>query len=125
MDPKYWVVGAMFGGTEDQLPSFLERGYWYCWDPKYNKDIPDRVRELFPQIEAGDRIAVKRLLGTGAAQIEVRALGVVKVVDQNEWRVYVDWLVTDLARRVPIKGAVSSLNGPYEPSPWVAEVFRI
>lgn len=56
MSNNYWVVGAAWGGTEDALPPFLERGYWYCWDPKY--DTQDSVsanvkaqRELFKQIK--------------------------------------------------------------------------
>ena len=125
MNPQYWVVGAMFGGKDDQLPRFLKRGYWYCWDPKDSINIPERVGQLFPQIAVGDRIAVKKLLGIGSKEIEIRALGVVKDVDKTEWRVYVEWLVTSIQRNVPHKGCVGSLNGPFQPSAWVSEVFCI
>ena len=110
--PQYWLVGAMWGGTDDALSMFIKRGYWYCWDPKINPDIPDVVKFCFPKILAGDRLAVKKMLGQGSPSIEIRALGIVKDVDYSEWRVYVDWLVTDLNRQVPIKNHMGSIHGP-------------
>jgi hypothetical protein len=26
--PNYWVVGAMWGGHDDRLETFIRRGYW-------------------------------------------------------------------------------------------------
>lgn len=55
---KYWVVGAMFGGSDDAFDSFMKRGYWYCWDPRANSnDEPSIVRqqEKVRQIEPGDK----------------------------------------------------------------------
>jgi hypothetical protein len=122
----YWVVGAMFGGNEDYLPVFLRRGYWYCWDPRHNIDIPSEVETRFPQIRTGDRIAVKRMLGRGSSEIEIRALGIVTDVDPAEWRVYVNWVVTGLARRVPIHGCAGSLHGPFQADDgWTREVFQL
>jgi hypothetical protein len=121
----YWVVGAMFGGTDDQLQNFIRRGYWYCWDPRHG-EVPAAVQSLFPQIRVGDRIAVKRLLGKGASDIEIRALGIVRDVDLDEWRIYVNWLVSDLARRVPMHGCAGSIHGPYEADEnWTRQVFQI
>ncbi|MBU3055801.1 hypothetical protein [Pseudomonas indica] len=123
---QYWVVGAMFGGNEDNLATFIRRGYWYCWDPRRNQEIPQSVASRFPQIQIGDRIAAKRLLGAGSKEIEIRALGIVTDVDCNEWRVYVNWVVPVLARRVPLHGCAGSLHGPYEESDgWVREVFQL
>jgi hypothetical protein len=85
----YWVVGAMFGGTEDQLDSFIRRGYWYCWDPQKNVSIPAEIQNRFPQVRIDDRIAVKRMSGRGATEIEIKALGIVNDVDYDEWRIYV------------------------------------
>src|SRR5687768_10938294 len=98
VEMQYWVVGAMFGGSEDQLPLFLRRGYWYCWDPKENVDLPSAVSGRFPLIRIGDRIAVKKMLGIGSNEIEIRSIGIVTDVDQKEWRVYVNWLVPELDR---------------------------
>ncbi|MNJ61806.1 hypothetical protein D3C77_576120 [compost metagenome] len=115
----------MFGGHEDQLATFLRRGYWYCWDPKENKEIPQAAQNLFPKMKAGDRIAVKKMLGTGSRNIAIRAIGVITEVELNEWRVYVRWLVDDLQREVPIKGCMGSIHGPFEPSDWRDSVFSI
>jgi hypothetical protein len=125
MEPQYWVVGAMFGGKEDQLESFVRRGYWYCWDPRVNPEIPAAIEDLFPRIRVGDRLAVKKMLGRGSQSIQVRALGIVTDVDATEWRVYVNWLVEGLTREVPIRGCMGSLHGPFEASDWRASVFEI
>ncbi len=125
MIPQYWVVGAMFGGKDDSLDKFIRRGYWYCWDPRFNLTIPPAVAELFPRIEMGDRLAVKKMLGQGSSSMVIRALGVVTDIDLEEWRVYVRWLVTDLVREAPIKGCMGSIHGPFMPSDWRNGVFYI
>jgi hypothetical protein len=134
---NYWVVGAMWGGSDDVLGTFLKRGYWYCWDPKVECDLTSDAgnsgnsvksqRERFLKIKAGDRIAVKKMLGQGATEIEIRALGIVKEVDYDEWRAYVIW-ITDkqFSRKVPIKGCTASVHGPYQNTDsWVQNVFCI
>lgn len=130
--PKYWIVGAMWGGEEDVLPTFITRGYWYCWDVKEDGPEPSpgnsvgAQRERFRQIERDDRIAVKKLLGRGASEMEIRALGIVKDIDPDEWRVYVDWLPVEVKRKVPLAGCVAAVHGPYEASdPWIHQVFHI
>lgn len=123
----YWVVGAMFDGSEDNLDSFIRRGYWYCWDPRHNAAVPAEVESRFPQqVQVDDRIAVKRMLGRGATEIEVRALGIVSDVDHDEWRIYVRWVLTNLARRVPLHGCAGSIHGPFDARDgWVREVFQL
>lgn len=124
----YWVVGAMFGGQDDQCEMFVRRGYWYCWDPKKprDRDIPEEVQERFRKVQVGDRIAVKRLLGRGSSEIEIRALGIVTDIDLNEWWVYVNWLLTGIERRVQIHGCVGSIHGPYDYNDdWTRAVFCI
>lgn len=120
---SYWVVGAMFGGHEDQYDRFIRRGYWYCWEPGQS-NIPAETHSRFEQIRTGDRIAIKRLLGRGSTEIEIRALGVVTDVDLDEWRVYVDWISQGLARRVPLHGCAGSIHGPFEHGDdWINAVF--
>ncbi len=121
----YWVVGAMFGGQDDQLDMFVRRGYWYCWDPG-DPNIPPEVQARFPQIEVEDRIAVKQLLGRGSPEIEIRALGIVTDIDLTEWRVYVNWLLTGLERRVALHGCAASIHGPFDyDDEWTRRVFCI
>ena len=48
--------------------------------------------------------------------MEVRALGIVKDIDFEEWRVYVDWKVQfkHLERIVDLHGWSASIHGPYQ-----------
>lgn len=131
---QYWVVGAMWGGKDVALPQFLKRGYWYCWDP--NTTTPDNneqgnsisvQQERFRTIKPGDRIAVKKMLGRGSAEMSILAIGVVKDIDEDEWRVYVDWMdIGAIERKVPLHGCTASVHGPFESTdPWVHQVFHI
>jgi hypothetical protein len=123
--PKYWVVGAMLGGEKerDQLDLFFRRGYWLLGYA--DKDQPDQAKRR-DQIEPGDRIAVKKMLGRGSHNIEIRAIGIVKEIDSHDKRVYVDWILRDVERIVPAKGAFKAIHGPFDPKDaWTNEVFRI
>ena len=143
-EPNYWVVGSMLGGTKegDIFDDCIKRGYWYCWEPSENGNVEsskiEGLKEKLLSIKEGDRIAVKKQLGTGenAPYIEVRAIGIVKVPADGEWRVYVDWLLpekgkTEIGRRVPKKGpgAISSISGPFKNDAsnkdWLPNIFCI
>jgi len=120
---QYWVVGAMWGGQDDQSEKFVLRGYWFLgWD---DNEQPAQAG-LRDQMKPGDRIAIRRMLGRGSPNIAIRALGAVKEIDQDDKRVYVDWFVKGLEREVPSKGAYDSIHGPYTADDlWVKEVFHI
>lgn len=120
---QYWVVGAMWGGRDDQSDLFLRRGYWFLgWD---DTDQPDQARHR-DQIEPEDRIAIKRMLGQGSPNIEIRAIGIVKEIDPQDKRVYVDWVLRDMKRIVASKGCYKSIHGPFPADDaWTNEVFRI
>ena len=49
---SYWFAGSAWGGTDDQLPRFLEEGVW-------ENGYDDRFLELVRRIKPGDRIAIK------------------------------------------------------------------
>jgi hypothetical protein len=128
----------MWGGSEDALPMFLERGYWYCWDATTNFDISSGSgnsvkvqQERFSQIQKGDRIAVKKILSMQTQEMEVRAIGIVKAIDLDEWRIYVDWLPiekseSEISRRVALKGCTASVHGPYKnDDPWISQIFCV
>lgn len=122
--PQYWVVGAMWErGKKDQLDVFVRRRYWRLgWS---DQDAPDQAA-LRDRIAPGDRLAVKRMLGQGATEIEIRALVIVAEVDEEDKRVYVDWATTTLQRRVRAKGCLKSIHGPFDPAdPWTREVFQL
>ena len=82
---QYWMVGAMWGGHEDQSEVFIRRGYWFLgWS---DEEQPTQAA-LRDKILPGDRIAIKRMLGQGSPNIEVRALGTVKEIDHDDKRVW-------------------------------------
>lgn len=88
-------------------------------------DAPSQA-ERREQIKAGDRIAIKRMMGKGSSDIRITALGVVTEVDPDDKRVYVNWIADDLDRVVESRGCFQSIHGPFaESDPWVREVFRL
>ena len=115
----------MWGGTDDVLPDFLKGGFWYLgWEPEAH---PEQTKRR-DSIKEGDGIAVKRMLGQGSKEIEIRALGVVKYVDKDDLhrRVYVNWVASGLKREVPARGAFASIHGPFDPEDeWTREVFLL
>lgn len=119
---NYWVVGAMWGGQDDQSDTFVRRGYWFLgWS---DAEQPDQAAAR-DQIKPGDRIAIKRMLGRGSREIEIRALGVVKEIDPDDKRIYVHWAAQDLGRRVPAKGCFASIHGPFDAGDeWTLRVFH-
>jgi hypothetical protein len=113
----------MYGGHDDQAPKFIRRGYWQLgWA---DEDKPHMTRRR-NQIESGDRIAIKRMMGQGSPNIRITALGVVTEVDSEDGRVYVRWVVDDLDRVVDGRGCCQSIHGPFaDEDDWVKEVFRL
>ncbi|NCC51378.1 MAG: hypothetical protein EOM20_09205 [Spartobacteria bacterium] len=120
---NYWVVGAMWGGQDDQSDVFIRRGYWVLgWD---DDDHPEQTNRR-DQIQKDDRIAIKRMRGQGSSDIEIRAAGIVTEIDRDDGRVYVDWVLRDMNRIVPSKGCYASIHGPFPPDDsWINQVFRI
>lgn len=123
MNPQYWVVGAMWEGHIDKLPDFIKGGYWYLG---YSPEEDAAQNQRRDKMRTGDRLAVKKMLGQGASEIEIRALGIIKHIDDEDGyrRVYVDWVAEGLARRVSSKGCYKSVHGPFEPADdWTRQVF--
>lgn len=124
MAKQYWLVGATWEG-DDLYPTFIDRGYWEMG--YHDKDKLDYA-ELRSKMQEGDRIAIKSMLGQGASNIKIRAIGIIKEVDGDEGRVYVRWILKGLRREVQSKGCYGTIHGPYSgraDSQWVGEVFRI
>ena len=101
--PNYWVVGATIE-DQDHHEAFVRRGHWFMVNEK-PEETAKRV-----QIAVGDRIAIKRIIGHAAPEIEIRCLGIVRDNDLGEARVYVDWVLPNLQRRVPSRGCGSSVT---------------
>lgn len=121
--PNYWVVGAMWYGQDDQSEIFIRRGYWFLGWSHAEQPTQAALRD---QIQPGDRIAIKRMLGQGSPNIEIRALGIVKEIDPEDKRVYVHWAVTGLNREVAARGCFASIHGPFAADDdWTRIVFQL
>jgi hypothetical protein len=122
---NYWVVGATFA-DKDMYPEFIENNFWYMgWEhaDKNNSSV-NVFFERSIQIKAGDRIAIKRLLGKGQTNIKIMAIGVVRKVVKDI--VFVDWVLKDMNRQVSINGCVGTIYGPFNyQDVWTKEVFCI
>src|SRR5471032_3399510 len=106
---KYWIVGATWGGHDDQSPKFLLRGYWILG---WSDTEQPAMAALRDQISVGDRIAIKKMLGQGSQEIQINAIGIVKDVEGGY--IYVDWILRDMKRKVESKGCYGSIHGPYK-----------
>ena len=100
---SYWVVGATVQG-EDLSADFIQKGIWFGDKESAQDDIA--------KIQAGDRIAIKKMLGHGAKEVEIKAIGIVEKVGKYEAMnfpiLYVKWLSlideSGQGRRVPFSG---------------------
>ena len=114
---KYWVVGATWG-NDNLADKFYLRG---CWEMGYDdKDKPDYANKI-KSIQPNDRIAIKTRDGQGANTISIKAIGVVKDVDNGV--VYIKWVVKGLNRHVPCKNYFGTIHGPISDEPWKNEAF--
>jgi len=122
---NYWVVGATFGDT-DMYDEFIENGIWYMgWGEAQKSEY--RISQFFDriyQIKNNDRIAIKRLLGQGQTEIRIMGVGIVRKVIKEVF--FVDWIVKDMDRHVPINGCVGTIYGPFSyADDWTREIFCI
>jgi len=117
---NYWVVGATWVG-DDQKKKFFQLGYWEMgWD---DNDKPT-LAEKRDQIRKNDRIAIKRMDGKGQKTVTIHGIGIVRGVDNK--RVHIDWILTDLKRKVPAHGCFGTIHGPYDiDDEWTNKVFTI
>ncbi len=119
--PNYWVVGATVSG-QNMSDDFLQKGIWFA-------DRED-VQERIDRIQKGDRLAIKSLLGQGATQVLIKALGI--VTDIRSFAAtpfkffYVDWLdIRDENRRVPFHGFGATLHPVLEDSEIARLIFHL
>jgi hypothetical protein len=120
---QYWVVGAMWGGHDDQSEVFIRRGYWFLGWSDERQPAQAALRD---QIQPGDCVAIKRMLGQGSPKIEIRALGTVNEIDPEDKRVYIHWAISGLQWQVPFKGCFASIHGPFAADDeWTRRVFQL
>ncbi len=91
---------------------------------KYYQSTISQYFDRVYQIKKNDRIAIKRLLGKGQSYIRIMAIGIVKKVVKEV--IFVEWLVKNLDRSVPINGCVGTIYGPFSyDDDWTNKVFCI
>jgi hypothetical protein len=125
MAKSYWLVGATWG-DEDMYETFVRRGYW---EMGYSDKEKPNYAGLRRQMKKGDLIAIKSMLGQGAPDIRIKAIGRIKEVDGEDGRVYVQWVYKAIINRtVPSKGCYGTIHGPFrnrDYDEWIGKVFRI
>ncbi|WP_324281640.1 hypothetical protein VKI21_07470 [Cyanobacterium aponinum UTEX 3222] len=125
---NYWLVGASWGGVDHQDEKFVEEGYWMLgWTEEEHKAQFDRAL----QIQIGDRIAIKRRMGSNNPNIRILHLGIVKGVikEANKVICTVNWVIKNLENReVESHGCYASVHGPYSEKDydgWIREIFSL
>ncbi len=117
----YWIVGATVE-DQDMSGDFIERGFWF--------GTRDTAQTTIENIVPGDRIAIKSLLGQGATQVLIKAIGIVTSIrsyNATEFRfLYVDWI--DLRkedRKVAFSGFGGTIHNVDGASEIAGQVFRL
>lgn len=96
-DRRFWFVGAVWGGTDDQTERFLSED---IWQNGYNDKFSDHVKRMRP----GDRIAIKASFvqkfglpfdnrEKPVSCMRVKAIGVITEATKDGKTVGVDWTV--------------------------------
>lgn len=131
MKHQYWAVGAMWGGGKDG-DAYDEFIRWKCWYSGYSHEEQPAQCELINQICVGDRLAIKKMMGRGATQVMIRAVGIVTDIEEMNMngkqikRFHMNWVLPSLNRLVPAKGAFKTIQGPYASDDlWTQQVFQL
>ena len=97
-----WLVGATYGGTDDQTPRFLQEGIW-------ENGYQDKYLDAVKSIQVGDRIAIKSSYtrnhdlpfdnrGQTVSVMAIKAIGTVKENLGDGRTLKVDWKPFDPPR---------------------------
>lgn len=122
--PRYWIVGAAREGTDDHYEQFLRQGYWELFYTDQEQPLQAAKRN---QMRAGDRIAIKKMVGGrhGKGRVHIRAIGVIVGLDSKSKRVSVRWEAVNLHREVAGHSLFRSIHGPYDAKETiVTDVFQ-
>ena len=111
------------GCRDHQDQRFVREGMWML-----GYEDGDQ-HQLASQIQSGDRIAIKRMKGTGHPDIRIFHLGIVKGVnlETNNVICTVNWVATNLDRDVESRGCFGAIHGPFERDRehdhWIQKIF--
>ena len=127
-DQSYWLVGASWW-CRSPRQKFVDNKIWVLG----YKEKDDESQYLKAKNKKGDRIAIKRMMGKGSANIKILHTGIVEgVVDYGSLVIcVVNWLVLEKNIEVDSKGAFASIHGPYkqgkdkDTDAWLNKVFSL
>lgn len=119
---NYWIVGATVC-NQDLSDYFIKHGFWFA--------DKDTAQPEIAKIQKGDRIAIKKMRGSGATTVDIKVIGVVSdigVFDSMDFRmVFVNWIdLRGEERQAPFSGWAGTIHGPYgSDNNVVASVFGL
>jgi 5-methylcytosine-specific restriction endonuclease McrA len=117
-------VGATWD-DKDMFEKFITGGYWQLGfdDDDSRRGIRHQISRR-NQIRPHDLIAIK-IRSSLKDTIVIRAVGIVTTIGSADHRVYVDWVESNLQRRVPSNGHFESIRAFPSDLPWTKQVFRM
>ena len=129
MTRQYFLVGASCDNI-DLTPTFLNRG---TWEMGYSRKEQPAQYAIIDQMQAGDRIAIKRMVGgSNNNKMRILAIGVIKDINYETGVAYVRWAHPEYQgkRTVDIHGCLRTVHGPYtigdgSERDWINEIFRL
>lgn len=121
---QYWAVGATWD-KDDMFDEFIKRGYWQLGfdDDDSRRGVKHQINRR-NEIRPNDLIAIK-IRSSLKDTIIIRAIGKVTKIGSADHRVYVDWVESNLQRRVPSGGHFESIRAFPWDNPWTKRVFRM
>jgi hypothetical protein len=139
MARQYFVVGASSNDDQnlDLSEKFISRGYWEMDDrlkpsrPGIKGALDEKSIDRYSKIQVGDRIAIKRMNGMGSDKVVIMAIGIVTALDEDLYRIYVNWVKDNMQKKVDSRGCFARIHGPYkinestEARDWLNEIFRL
>lgn len=133
MSRSYYVVTAYDPHTKvNHMEDFLKNGFWRLPAPQ-NTQEHLKFHDTQSNMARGDRIALFRPeTKHNDNSILILALGIVQFVDKNADLVKVDWIRTNMLRKVRTRTCKEMLNGPFQDGregsdadSWLGKVFRL
>jgi len=115
---NYWLVGANWAGS-DKKENFYLKGIWEMGWADEDKPNFSKLRD---SILVDDRIAIKSMDGKASKTITIHAIGIVKLVEEK--KVYIEWIQTDINKKVYSKGKFSTIHKlDSSQREWINEIF--
>ena len=120
---QYWVIEAKWENKKGELKDkILSRGYWYL-------NYSDSIKALFENsqsvMQSGDKIAIKECSENSDNKPKIKAIGIIKAIDENNKVICVDWILEEVKREKFGLGECNSLQGPFfEKEDWVKHLLE-